>query len=636
MASSSTFPIIPITVNKDEDALLEYCKQLTWENSLVKDAKWCNRSWPQVAHFNNLVPHIFHYASPAIRNTYFSALEKYGDFAKYFKTYAPGRRTDIRDDWQTFETWGYELIKAHVYLEDERYSKGIFPEIHSTGPRDYLLVIYPPFFAAAFEVEQQLERKKQLEDNMKVTLMFTRSSSSAAATIAAAATAQNHVATSFYNHYDSVTSPASSITTTSTLPNTTYTTNSNNRRNSSQSNPYARSSISSTSSRDSFIPGTIAADKHEKLCLEIEHMYMDSIPPGHVEDDRKRLVDKIVNMLRRQFPRVKLRVAMFGSSATGLDFADSDLDLCILVPSQYFNMDVYNMFNKQRERNSYYNMFCLSGMLKRAGMINIEAIPRANVPICKFEDPRLQIKADINTHNDMGVENSKLIKEYTFLEPRVRPFLYAIKNFTKRRKINDSTASTLSSYTYVLMGLFYLMTCSPPVIPNLQKLEEDNIICEHLNCRSYMTEPKLSLYRGRPKLFDVSFHDCVTVQNVDDSGISDQLKLYHQTDKIINNTNTRHRTIWRCHNRQTVGDLLVGFFSYYGIVFDYSTTISIRAGTTIPKLSSWRKRHYIAVEDPFIKERNVAVSCSKEGFEHVLNEFRRAHRLLRTNYKKQH
>ena len=127
----------------------------------------------------------------------------------------------------------------------------------------------------------------------------------------------------------------------------------------------------------------------------------------------------------------------YRSSATGLDFVDSDLDLCIIVPSHLFNVDAYNMFHKQRDRNSYYSMLCLSGLLKRGGMVNIAAIPRANVPICKFEDPHLRIKADINTHNDMGVENSKLIKEYTSLDPRVRPFLYAIKTFTKMRKIND-------------------------------------------------------------------------------------------------------------------------------------------------------------------------------------------------------
>ncbi|KAI9498785.1 hypothetical protein BDB00DRAFT_403236 [Zychaea mexicana] len=363
---------------------------------------------------------------------------------------------------------------------------------------------------------------------------------------------------------------------------------------------------------------TYSSARDDKLCMEIEELYRKSVPSRFVTDNRKKLIDKIVNILRRQYPRIKLRVEMFGSSATGLDFADSDLDLCILVPEQYFLSDIYDMNNKQRERNSYYNMWMLAGLLKRAGMVNIAAIPRANVPICKFEDPVLQLKADINTHNDMGLENSKLIKEYTFLEPRVRPFLYAIKTFTKMHKINDSSAGTLSSYTYVLMGLFFLMTCSPPVIPNLQCLNGDNA-CESVTCRSRTSIPKLSIYRGKPKQFDVSFHNCVKVIGADNCVPSQcQQNLLGSTP-----------TYWRCHNTQNIGELLVDFFTFYGMVFDYERALSVRSGATIRKLPAWRKRCDLALEDPFITDRNVAISCSIEGFKLVLSEFERAAKLLK-------
>ena len=149
------------------------------------------------------------------------------------------------------------------------------------------------------------------------------------------------------------------------------------------------------------------------------------------------------------------------------------------------------------------------------------------------------------------------------------------------------------------MGLFYLMTCSPPVIPNLQRLNGDNdLFCDNWTCRSKISKPKLSLYRGKPKHFNVSFHTCVTVLT------SDQPLPSKKEQERLGGVG--QPTYWRCHNQQTVGSLLVGFFAYYGLVFDYTSTISIRMGTTIPKLPGWRKRSSVAVEDPFIKERNVA------------------------------
>ncbi|KAG2225535.1 hypothetical protein INT45_010362 [Circinella minor] len=581
---------LPITANYEEDDLLEYCKQATWDNSIVSDSKRCNSSWPQVTLFNNLVPTIYQVAPNAIRNTYFSTLEKYGDFVKYFKTFAPGRRQQQQQqpgmiinniNNKKYETWGYELIIAQHYSNDERYKAGIFPSILSTGPMELLLVIYPPLFAPAFELDSRYLKEEDDDDFIGGKKKKNKIKSSMVTT----------------------STPVSQLHSTSAV-----TESDEFQRYGHRHDQYGRSK----QSNDSFIPGTLAGSEHEKLSIQIDELYRNSVPPRYFMEQRKRLVDKVVNLLRRQFPKIKLRVEMFGSSATGLDFTDSDLDLCIIVPSQLFNMDVYDMFHKQRERNSYYNMFCLSGLLKRGGMINISAVPRANVPICKFEDPILQIKADINTHNDMGVENSKLIKEYTSLDPRVRPFLYAIKTFTKMRKINDSTGSTLSSYTYVLMGLFYLMTCSPPVIPNLQKLNNDHnsddIVCDNWTCRSKISKPKLSLYR------------VLTNDQPLPSKKGQQETL-----------GGGQPTYWRCQNQQTVGSLLVGFFAYYGLVFDYKTTLSIRMGTTIPKLPGWRKRSSIAVEDPFIKERNVAISCSVEGFHRVIDEFQRAHRLLRTN-----
>ena len=184
---TTSYDSFPITANYEEDALLEYCKQVTWENSIVSDFKRCNSSWPQVTLFNNLVPNIYQVAPNSIRTTYFSTLQKYGDFVKYFKAFAPGRRQptsemmDNDDDFhesKKYATWGYELIFGHQYLDDERYKEGILPPILPTGPMDYLLVIYPPFLAAAFELESHYLREgsgagNKKKNNMKSSMAAT-------------------------------------------------------------------------------------------------------------------------------------------------------------------------------------------------------------------------------------------------------------------------------------------------------------------------------------------------------------------------------------------------------------------------------------------------------------------------------
>lgn len=108
-----------------------------------------------------------------------------------------------------------------------------------------------------------------------------------------------------------------------------------------------------------------------------------------------------------------------------------------MVPEQQFSQDISRINKLSRERNSYYNMFDLREKLRRSGMENVEAIAHASVPICKFFDPKTGIHCDITTQNTLGVHNSKLVKEYTQLDPRVRPFIYAIKYFSKVRQINS-------------------------------------------------------------------------------------------------------------------------------------------------------------------------------------------------------
>jgi DNA polymerase sigma len=73
--------------------------------------------------------------------------------------------------------------------------------------------------------------------------------------------------------------------------------------------------------------------------------------------------------------------------------------------------------------------------------------------------PCSNLRCDLGINNLLAVRNSKLLRDYCALDPRVRQMVYLIKHWAKRRNINDPFRGTLSSYAYVLMVSFCLLLC---------------------------------------------------------------------------------------------------------------------------------------------------------------------------------
>ena len=134
------------------------------------------------------------------------------------------------------------------------------------------------------------------------------------------------------------------------------------------------------------------------------------------------------------------------------------------------------------------------------------------------------------------------------------------------------------------------MTCNPPVIPNLQDLGFND--CGKSSCK-FHREKKETCYRNELRTFDVRFHTCVNVLGID------QPEPHKPKSKS-------KPTTWRCLNTQSLGELLTGFFSYYGHEHNYNRAVSIFRGETITRRNNWNKGPGFAVQDPFILDRNVA------------------------------
>lgn len=71
-------------------------------------------------------------------------------------------------------------------------------------------------------------------------------------------------------------------------------------------------------------------------------------------------------------------------------------------------------------------------------MINVICVSTAKVPIVKIFDPELGLACDMNVNNTLALENTRMIKTYVEIDPRVRPLAMIIKHWTKRRIVNDA------------------------------------------------------------------------------------------------------------------------------------------------------------------------------------------------------
>ncbi|KAF7727934.1 hypothetical protein EC973_006822 [Apophysomyces ossiformis] len=346
-----------------------------------------------------------------------------------------------------------------------------------------------------------------------------------------------------------------------------------------------------------------------RLSNEIVNFYHSKIPAQVVSDTRRAILNKVRKMLRQQWPNDDLDVEMYGSAVNGLGNSMSDLDLCITVPDDIFHYDLPFISSMKKSPTSYYNMHTLAKSLRDMGMIDVIPIPTANVPICKFKDPKYQIACDINVNNRLGIDNSRMIRVYTELDERVAPFLCAIKEFTKRTNINDASKGSLSSFCYTIMGLWFLIM--KKVVPCLQHVTGLNRnICNVSSCSSRRVGPSVVIHKNEYRDISVKYHDCLFVKN---EGSTEAKKaLVYPND---------HNTIWISNNTEQVAKLLIDFFKYFGRTHDYKrNAISLRCGSTI--LNEWKAP--IAVQDPFILSRNAAQSCQDGTFLFIKSLFSRA------------
>ncbi|KHO01335.1 PAP/25A-associated [Metarhizium album ARSEF 1941] len=202
------------------------------------------------------------------------------------------------------------------------------------------------------------------------------------------------------------------------------------------------------------VKNKLSEDEERKLTTDMREIYNRLLPTDKVEDNRKKLVQKLEKIFNDEWPGHDICVHLFGSSGNLLCSDDSDVDICITTSWQELE-----------------GVCMIADLLARRGMEKVVCISAAKVPIVKIWDPELGLACDMNVNNTLALENTRMVRIYVEADPRVRQLAMIIKYWTRRRIINDAAfGGTLSSYTWICLIIAFLQLRTPPVLPALHQM----------------------------------------------------------------------------------------------------------------------------------------------------------------------
>ncbi|RQM13114.1 hypothetical protein DD237_007248 [Peronospora effusa] len=243
------------------------------------------------------------------------------------------------------------------------------------------------------------------------------------------------------------------------------------------------------------------------------------------------------------------------------------------------------------------DLYLIRFILQRAAKCEVRhVISGARVPIIRFLHTRSSrdYECDLCFENVLATRNTPLLRAYASFDDRARTLGLAVKHWAKQRGINDASIGCLSSYSFVLLCIFYLQVVQ--VLPNLQN-------------------PRLLEYA----CVEPVYYNDINIAFCEDRDLA---QAYHQP------------TSARDPSDMSMTTLLVGFFEFYATHFDFAKrVVTVRSPETPAlKLQQWGSRKAktwrMSIEDPLETGRDLGCVLQFKGQERIICEFRRAHKML--------
>lgn len=153
----------------------------------------------------------------------------------------------------------------------------------------------------------------------------------------------------------------------------------------------------------------------------------------------------------------------FGSCDNGFWMRGSDVDACLVI-------------RRCTQRQSWLTKLRLVRCLvERDRLGTAQVVGAARVPIAKVKNADGEELCDVSVNNVAALENSRFVGILAGLDPRVPALGRFIKHWASRRRINNRSEGTLSTYTLILQLFFFLQTREPAVLPKVTDILTDEV-----------------------------------------------------------------------------------------------------------------------------------------------------------------
>ncbi|CAF3947268.1 unnamed protein product [Rotaria sordida] len=152
------------------------------------------------------------------------------------------------------------------------------------------------------------------------------------------------------------------------------------------------------------------------------------------EDIAKR--ETLLNYLEREFRQKysNCNIRAFGSFYNGFGLQQSDLDVCVLLELNSKETVIQVLENLAQSMESNKTTFQ-----------NIEIVRSARIPIIRSIHPHSNIEIDVSLNNILPIENTRLLKMYSDIDPRVRELGFVMKTLAKNHVWKGYGSNKLSS-----------------------------------------------------------------------------------------------------------------------------------------------------------------------------------------------
>ncbi|KAF4652250.1 hypothetical protein FOZ61_009819 [Perkinsus olseni] len=261
---------------------------------------------------------------------------------------------------------------------------------------------------------------------------------------------------------------------------------------------YELQSLPSEAARDIAVPyRQIACTDAEDADNELELLAEDMFPRPERIDWLHQQFNEVNEILMGSPLGVGGRV--YGSLVNGFPTAHSDIDVAVElreeVKEELLTKQIEaareeaqaegsglsdreedndkEMTTKARDRKATIAAIELLGeeFDKRGYVVN--EVVSARVPILllvkEFTGPdgeREKVEFNLSFDHEITLYNSRLLRCYAMLRPEVRSLVVLVKHWAKTRDVNDALNGTFSSYSYVLLVIFFLQ--QKGILPSLQ------------------------------------------------------------------------------------------------------------------------------------------------------------------------